>query len=312
VLEISLEHKIILKKEKTDMVTTSIWRDTYYTTNKDVLTYYIKDADGNTLFAGRAYRLPSASTLKININSICKNYLSNDIGPLLERARIDAIYEAPSTKGVGTFYLYDADTDSQLETYKFLYDWSYTLNWNGNNNIVLSKPINGRIAGEMYAVYSTVKYDDIYNNLYGGYDANVYNALDCTDAEFGLYYLNSQGGWDAFLFEGKAEVKDTITQFTTEKSYNNTTLDFETYRYVSEVSRSYTLHTGWLTDEQSENFAKNLVGSNTVYLHNLKTDTIIPAIITDSEVIYKNMKYNSGKMSTYTINIKESQNKLRQ
>lgn len=289
------------------MVTTSIWRDTYYTTNKDILVYYIKQED-TVIFAGKAYKLPNSSNIKININSICKNYLGNDIRPLFDEYINSGETEAPSTMGVGIFYLYDAETDTLLETYKFLYDWSYELNWNGNNGIILSRPVNGRIDSRMFQVESRIAYDDIYNFVEGG----DYTVVDSCNAEYGLYYLNAYGGWDAFLFEGKSEKKDTITQYTTDRSFNNTTLDFEAYRYVSEISTSYTLHTGWLNDEQSENFVRNLVGSNLVYLHDLKNDNIIPAIITDTNVTYQKMKNNGGKQAAYTVNIKNSQSKLRQ
>ena len=62
------------------MVIASIWKDTYYTSDSDILAYYIKTEDDKVIFAGKAYRMPSDSTVKIKINSICSNYLNNDLG----------------------------------------------------------------------------------------------------------------------------------------------------------------------------------------------------------------------------------------
>lgn len=288
------------------MVIASIWQDTYYVSNEKKITYYIKDGNNETLFAGKAYRFPDSDELRINVSSICRNYMSNDLRQILDIYLEDGTTEGESDEGIMTFYLYNAEDDTVLEIFKFLYDWSYETRWNGND-IVLSKPINGRATNIMFRPNTQVTGQVMTNSLFGG----DYEIVEGCNNDYAIYYLNSYGGHDAFLFEGYSTKEDTITQFTTDKSFNNQTLDYEHCRYVSEISTSYTLHTGWLTDEQSSNFAKNLVGSNQVYLHDLKTNDIIPAVITDTKVQYKKMKTNGGKMSLYTLQIKESQNKLR-
>lgn len=290
------------------MVTASIWKDTYYTSDSDVLAYYIKTEDDKVIFAGKAYRIPSDNTVKIKINSICSNYLNNDLGPLLEANKSDdSMVNSAADDALRTFYLYKAD-NTLLETYKFLYDWSYDFNFQSNLIPVMSRPINRRKAANMYSVFTSYREGKVINTLAG----RPYNVVQSCNAEFGMYYLNSYGGWDAFLFEGKTIKKDTIKQYNADRSFDNSSnINFEKYRYVSEITTSYELHTGWLHDVQGANFAKNLISSNRVYLHDLKANKIFAAVITDSNVVYQTIRNNNGKMAAYTVNVEVSQNKLR-
>lgn len=135
-----------------------------------------------------------------------------------------------------------------------------------------------------------------------------YNGNYCGD--MALYYLNANGGWDSFLIEGAVKQKDKYEIGEYDKSFDNTTLDFERTRYQNVIATSYELHTGWLTDAESARLAKHLLGSNQVYAHNLKTDRIFPVVITDTEAEYKTHR-SEQKLVSYTINITESQSKIR-
>lgn len=289
------------------MVKASIWKDTYYSYDGESLNYIIKDDNDTVIFAGKAYRLPTEDEIKINVNGICKDYLSNDLRPLLDAYEADGTTTAEADRALRIFRLYDGG-GNLLEEYEFLYDWSYDTDYSGGV-MLLSRPINWKKTANMFGLYTTCGQGSVATTL----NSQIYNVVErgCT-AEYAIYYLNSYGGWDSFLFEGKSSKKDNITQYTTDRNFNNTTLDYELYRYVSEINTSYTLATGWLNDAESKNFAKNLVGSNHVYLHDLVEDKIFPAVITDNSVTYQKMRDNGGKMSSYVLNVKCSQNKLRQ
>lgn len=138
--------------------------------------------------------------------------------------------------------------------------------------------------------------------------AVTYDIKYCGD--MALYYLNARGGWDSFLIEGKVIKKDNYTIYEYDRAFSNQTIDYERGRYLNEIETAYELHTGWLTDSQSAILAKNLLGSNQVYAHNLVTDKIFPVVITDTSAEYKTYK-NEGKLVSYTINIVESQSKVR-
>lgn len=130
-------------------------------------------------------------------------------------------------------------------------------------------------------------------------------------APYVLYYLNSYGGWDAFVIEGTVLKKDNFTTFKTDRAFNNTTLEFETNKYVQEVRTTYELNTGLLNDEQSSNLSKNLLGSVKVYLQNIDEGWVKPVIITDGAATYQTYQTNGRKLSQYKITVQESQSKVR-
>lgn len=138
--------------------------------------------------------------------------------------------------------------------------------------------------------------------------AITYDCNYCGD--YALYYLNSHGGWDSFLIEGKVQKTDNITQYKYSKSFNNTTIEYESGRYISEIATKYVCYTSWLTDAQSANLAKNLLSSNKVYLHDLVNNKIIPVIIENTTIDYKKY-FNERQMISYKINLVESQTKIK-
>lgn len=64
------------------MVYAPIWKDTFYTTTSSRLHYKIYQ-NTTLLYEGVAVKMPSELNLKININKICKDYLSQGIDLLI-------------------------------------------------------------------------------------------------------------------------------------------------------------------------------------------------------------------------------------
>lgn len=278
------------------MIISPIWRDTYFEYDGATLTYTIEMEDGTVIFSGKAYRYPDADMLKINMNKICQDYLSVNIAFELTTRFVHPDF-------CHDFILKD-EGGRTLETYRFYYDWSYEYETVPTS--IRNLPINGHSTPTM--LHLTTFFNIGSKDAHSSVGRQVWDAY-CGD--FALYYLNSKGGWDSFLIEGNVLKKDAITQHTYSRSFDNTTREFESSRYISEIGTTYELHTGWLTDQQAENLAKNLINSNKVYAHDLKTDRIFPVIITDNTADYKTYKNQGKKMVNYTINIKESQSKIR-
>ena len=278
------------------MVYAPIYKDTYYTTTASSLNYRIYLGE-DVIFSGKAYRMPNGGQINININKVCQNYLMQDIDSLLTgSSSSQRNYDA-----VGDFVLKNA-TGGTLETYRFLYDWDYGHSWTGQS-VTLSEPINGEFISGQMKLKTTVATSTNNVNTYrstGSYDKEV-----CGPAT--LYYTNRRGGWDCFAFH-KMEKSDNITAHSYSKAFNNNTYEFEENRYISSVDTSYKLFTGILTDEQSELFAKHLVGSNKCYLHLFEEGRIVPVVITDTSVTYKD---SDEDVITYQITVKESQSKQR-
>ena len=133
------------------------------------------------------------------------------------------------------------------------------------------------------------------------YDVNY-----CGDGA--LYYLNSRGGYDAFLIEGQCVRTDKFTQKDVYKAYDNSQVnDFGRNRFLTQITPTWKLTTGWLTDEESERLADNLLPSTQVWFHNLVDNTIHPVVITDSSVKHKTYSNEGNKLVAYDINIEYSQ-----
>ena len=283
----------------------SAWEDVILQRTESVFDYRIYN-NSNLIFQGRAYKRPNADTNDIKLNKIFENYLSNSINGLLNSGEPeDTAVEA--CKAFKLMKLGSDGTETLIDEYRILYDWSYDFRYRGIETN-LSRPINGRYVEGMYKMDTSVSGPSgiVTNNLNGG----TYNVLaEC--GEYALYYLNAYGGWDALLIDGTVLKKSTIKQYTTDRNINNSRIEFEQTKYINEIQDAYEINTGFLTDEQAANLSKNLIPSKEVYLHFLNDNKIVPVLITDSSVTYQTYQTNNLQMPQYKINVKESQIKLR-
>ena len=137
----------------------------------------------------------------------------------------------------------------------------------------------------------------------------TYDVSYCGD--YGVYYIGRKGGWNAFLFEGPCKKTDKLTDYKYNKVVNNTTLNFENDKYQVDINPSYELKTGWLTDEEAAIFARDLISTPKLYLHNLNTNEIMPALITSNTAEYKTFKNNGRQFVQYTVTVEESHTQIR-
>ena len=284
-----------------------IWKDTYYTTNSSSANYYIT-LDGGKIFSGKAVRYPDADTLKININKICRNYLDCDIAELLN-SMPSSTTSQNHLQAQRTFKLYVGG--SNVNDYRFYQDYSYTNDIPSGGTNVVSNPINGHFVPGMLKVKTTRSSSSYYTEGSASSSTGLGYTTKVKCTPYVLYYLNSYGGWDAFVIEGTTIKKDAYTSYQTDRVFSNTTLEFELNKYVQEIKTTYELNTGLLSDEQSRNLAKNLIGSVKVYLQNIDEGWVKPVIINDANVTYQTYQTNGRKMCQYKITVMESQTKLR-
>lgn len=289
-------------------ITAPIWKDTYYTTTAASVNYSIR-LNGETIFTGKAVRYPGADNMQININKICRNYLESDIATLLESMpSSNTNLDHPNAQR--TFNFYTGST--KVNDYVFYQDYSYTNDKpTTGSSIIVSNPINGHFVPGMLKVRTYRGTSSYYTTGSASSSTGLGYTTRVKCVPYVLYYLNSYGGWDAFAIEGTGIKKDAYTTYRTDQSYNNTTLQFETNKYVQEIKTSYELNTGLLSDEQSANLAKNLLGSVKVYLQNIDEGWLKPVIITDNNITYQTYQTNGRKLCQYKINVQESQTKIR-
>lgn len=128
----------------------------------------------------------------------------------------------------------------------------------------------------------------------------VFNIIDSC-AKYALYYVNAYGGWDTFLVEGNIQEYDTISRFTKEQSYSNTNVeDRWKSNFANELTKSFVMHTGWLTDEQSSRM-HHLLESTNVYLYDFSKLEFQPILITNSTCEYKTSKSIGNRLVDYEI-----------
>lgn len=158
-------------------------------------------------------------------------------------------------------------------------------------------------AGSGTAVFSPSQWGDVSRIVINGNQYEV--AASCS--RYTLYYLNAHGGWDSLLIEGAASEEDSLTRHTMSKTG---VYDREKTNYLNEIEKRMTLHTSWLSDEQSLRM-HHLLNSTDVYLHDLEKNVILPVILESSSTPYKTFKGEGGKLVNYAIEVTIAQSRMR-
>lgn len=321
-----------------------IWKDVHYTFVSDT-TYsiyeevkvYVNQHIGtitqeNLIYSGRVYVPPTNNDVKVMINKVCQNYFEDNFIP--EEGYVGQSHNFKK-------FILRGDYGQKLHTYYFVNDWSYKpLTVGLKTNPIIPSIVDGQCL--FFSAFSdatqrsykwgmkyydgTADYDNtlyVKNEFYSEFvlparykgvkqfyfGDRQYNMIPKCKAQYVLYYINPNGGWDWFPITGKVNKIDSITQYTYTNNYDNNTRQFGKYRYLTEVSTRYNLNTGFLTEKQSDRMWE-LLESNCVYLHNVVDDKLFPVIITNNEIEYKK-KERGKKMLTYSINVESSQTRER-
>lgn len=313
-----------------------IWKKIYVDLgNADSVEYVISYSTGVslvTIYHGKAWKTPGESSISISINDICANWLSNAFPSLTEGFfHTDKIYLEFVVQTISAAGIY-----TEVARVNFINDWSYDQEHNPETD-VLASPINRRIdrrqkllwtsAGTSAielelvmadgssstqtfnifakgtAVFTPLQWGDVAHVIING---QQYDIVD-TCSRYVLYYLNAYGGWDSLLIEGAASEEDSLTKHSMSKPG---VYDREKANYLNEIEKKITLHTSWLSDEQSLKM-HHLLNSTDVYLHDLDKNVILPVILDNSSTPYKTFKGEGGKLVNYTIEVSVAQTRKR-
>lgn len=157
------------------------------------------------------------------------------------------------------------------------------------------------------AVFDLSKWGDVKSVTIGNKAFKVVN----TCSRYALFYVNAYGGWDSLLIEGNHSEVDNLTRHTREVEYDNRSIQNRgVHNYVNEISKTMTLHTSWLSDDESSKM-HHLLNSTNVYLGDLNSGRMIPVVLTDTTSEYKTYKGNGGKLVNYAINVTIAQERIR-
>lgn len=268
------------------IVLNPIWKETSITVpTTETFDFTIGD------YSGRAYAKPDATSIVVDLNDICSNSLESSI------EFNEGLYIQPDYSKQFIF------TGGGVNGSVWFYNsWAYK----DITSNCINDPIDDTVADGQYILDSYINtsseditVDGITVPAYKGV-VNITKAVgDCT-FDYVLYYCNSYGGWDSLALKGTATKTDNLESFTYLNKLN--------IKYLNRITASWELNTGYSCNGEK---MYNLIDSTQVYLHNLKEDTIIPVVVTDTSVKYLTYSNNGKKPYYFTINVEESQLKYR-
>lgn len=129
--------------------------------------------------------------------------------------------------------------------------------------------------------------------------------------EYCLYYKNPFGGYDHLLLEGKCRKNHAGSRQNFVADYDNGRKQREEWTFQNEVTESYTLNTGFLSNEESERMPY-LLDSPDVYLVDLnRANVFIPVTISTNSYQVKKFSRGDG-MVNYTFDVAVSQKYYKQ
>lgn len=310
-----------------------IWKTTTVEVQGRSYVDYTVSTDGYVVYSGRAYQLPDTEEISFELNEIVRDYIDNT---LWWREG----YQTPS--GWQRTFTVELDNGTTGD-YIFTKDWSYVeKGYSSSSFICLNDPIINEIPVGCFVpvcVFSPQKAgnvifttnDELYTvNLnnprqarylsvstpgrWYGYVDNTFHLVyegvaDCK-SKYVVYYENAFGGIDAMPIQGNVLQTDKITSYTTKNAVRVPSNNFSYRRYLNQISPSWELRTGYLSDEQASKM-HHLIESTLVYLYDIEKAEVYPVVIDDSSVQYKTFKNQGRKFFNYTFNVRSSQDKIR-
>lgn len=177
--------------------------------------------------------------------------------------------------------------------------------FNDDFNMDFSQSVRAAQTGT--AVFDLSKWGDVESITIGNKTFEVVN----TCSRYALYYVNAYGGWDSLLIEGNHSEVDNLTRHTRETECANRNVQSRgKHNYVNEIVKSLTLHTSWLSDDQSSRM-HHLLNSTEVFLYDMEKGQMIPVVLTNTTTEYKTYMSNGGKLVNYAIEVECANTRLR-
>lgn len=321
-----------------------IWKDYYVNLGTADSVQFRILVDDDVIYTGKAFKRPGKINNEIRINDICADYLKcSDLSLLsIDNRFLDANYP------VFIVQILSDSSWVQVDSIRFYNDWSYDRSFNPNAK-GLSCPVNGRVCNAMPLPYSVLSaseleveigYNGDYEYVYSHPDINSYpgcyllklsqyrigSVLHCEDdnvdsgidynvvdfcGRYALYYINAYGGVDMLLIEGGYSESDLLSRHTRDLEYDNRdNRDRGRQNYVSEISKGLTLHTSWMSDDESSRM-HHLLNSTEVYLFDVDTFEFSPVLLKNTTTEYKTYKSNGCKLVNYAIEIEYANDRIR-
>lgn len=289
----------------------------------DSSSFTVTDGDGVTVYTGKAVRRPDETTLTVKVSDIAADILA---GRLLNVSDPFTDYEAFAA-GV------TVAGNSVTESVDFVNDWSYDRDKSYGATFILSDPIDFLVDGRQTLAVTgywggsetatltlsdgTSSTQDIGITGGGTWTLDLATIADLASVtvggvtwtvesscrDYALHYVNAYGGWDTLLIRGGWKRTDTVARSLHGKAYDNTyAYNRGTVNYLNGVTRSWTLNTGWMTDDASGR-TTHLTESVLVYLEDIAAGELLPVTVDDTTLTRKTYKSEGRRLVNHQITV---------
>lgn len=134
----------------------------------------------------------------------------------------------------------------------------------------------------------------------------TYEVVDKCD-RYALYYKNPFGGYDHLLMEGRCFRTGSVDRQTFVADYDNNYRGRETWDFQNEITDSYTMNTGLLTEDESSRMPY-LLDSPDVFLCDITASKLlVPCVVSTSA--YEVKVRNGREMINYTLEVRVAQDR---
>ena len=183
-----------------------------------------------------------------------------------------------------------------------------SADFNADFNLDFARSVRAASSGTaVFDLSEYAEYGDVASVTIDGRTWEV--VTDC--GKWALYYVNAFGGWDSLLIEGHVSFRDELTRHTRELEYDNRNVSSRgTHNFLNELTRVFTLHTSWMSDEESSRM-HHLLNSTEVYLCDINQGQMLPVVLNNTTTDYKTYKGNGGRLVNYTIEATLAQDRIR-
>lgn len=308
-----------------------IWKDYIVSFGAVDEADYTIVTGGETIFSGHAVKRPDAANLTVRINDVCADYLAHAVPAV-------GLLKCTADPMTATFVVKKGGTT--VDTVTFEADWSYDY---GHTAAHPADPVNGRVSALQTLVASvsggsavtaqvllsggttqtltitgsggaaqsvSIPLDSIQNVKEVSVGGHSYKVVDAC-ARYALLYVNAYGGWDTLLMDGRPGMEDGYDRHKMLQEYDNATRSNRgTVEYANEVTRRWTLRTGWLRDDEAARM-HHVLGSTDVYLYDIPAAALTPVTIAETTCEYKTYKGNGARPVQYAITVELAQEIVR-
>lgn len=321
-----------------------IWKDYYSNLGAYASRYFRIRVGSTTIYQGKAVRPASSGNLTVRINDICADYLAKKPGGSALALPVTFVVQQssngsswtsvesvafnddwsyvdgfdPSVSGMAFPITGYADIRQHIYQTRYASGSVTAYAYYGATTRSITLSLNTAtgttdlIRSLVHAGAGYVDFDCAANATYSGKKLTAVTiggvTYRITDKcpEYLLYYKNPFGGYDHLVLLGKCRRNRAGERDTFVADYDNRYKQREEWTFQNQVTESYTLNTGFLTDEQSEKMPY-LLDSPDVYLVYLgAATTFIPVkIATDS---YQVKRFGRGEsMVNYQFDVEVTQ-----